>query len=79
MPASEETTSTAARLPPSSCVSGWSTSVCDATADTARVIACAYGAAAAAAARALPMRDAAISSRARKIFFSDCVDLIRAL
>ena len=54
-------------------------SVCVATAETARVIACAYGAAAAVRARALPMRDAAMSSCARNIFFSDCVDLIRAL
>ena len=38
-----------------------------------------YGDAAAVRARALPMREAAISSCARNIFFSDCVDLIRCL
>ncbi|CPU66573.1 Uncharacterised protein [Mycobacteroides abscessus] len=62
-----------------SLVSGCCVVVCVATADTARVIARAYGAAAAVRSRALPMRDAAMSSCARNIFLSDCVDLIRCL
>ena len=49
-----------------------------ATADTARVSSRAYGAAAWARCCALMMRDAAMSSMARVIFFIDSVDLIRA-
>jgi hypothetical protein len=48
-----------------------------ATADTARVIAWAYGVEACTAARALAIRDVAISSIALKIFLSDDVELIR--
>jgi hypothetical protein len=70
--------STAARrtsaLPVSS---GWSTSDQVATADSARVIAFAYGAEAATFARARAMRDVAISSMALKIFFSAWVDRMR--
>jgi hypothetical protein len=36
-----------------------------------------YGVDAVTRARAFPMREAAMSSIARKIFFSDCVDRIR--
>ncbi len=60
-----------------SVVSGWSTPACVATAETARVIAREYGPAAETRSRALPIREAAISSIARKIFFSDWVDRIR--
>jgi hypothetical protein len=42
----------------------------------ARVRAREYGVAAVTFARAFPMREAAMSSIARKIFFSDCVDRI---
>src|SRR5215217_9672551 len=49
-----------------------------ATAATARVSSRAYGAAACARCCALMMRDAAMSSMARVIFFIDSVDLIRA-
>ena len=59
-------------------VSGWSTLENVATADTARVSSRAYGAAAWARCCALMMRDAAMSSMARVIFFIDSVDLIRA-
>ncbi len=48
-----------------------------ATADTARVMARAYGVDAATACRALAIRDVAISSCALKIFLSAVVDLIR--
>jgi hypothetical protein len=48
-----------------------------ATAETARVSARVYGVAAVTRERALPMREAAMSSIARKIFFNDCVDRIR--
>ena len=48
-----------------------------ATADTERVRARVYGVAAVTRPRALPMREAAMSSIARKIFFSDWVDRIR--
>ena len=61
-----------------SVVSGWSTLEYVATADTARVSSRAYGAAAWARCCALMMRDAAMSSMARVIFFIDSVDLIRA-
>ncbi len=70
---------TAARLGSSdSRVIGWSTAEKVATADTARVSSRAYGAAACARCCALMMRDAAMSSMARVIFFIDSVDLIRA-
>ena len=70
---------TAARVgSSSSLVSGWSTLENVATAETARVSSRAYGAAAAARCCALMMRDAAMSSMARVIFFIDSVDLIRA-
>src|SRR3954451_2600139 len=62
----------------SSLVSGWSTLENVATAETARVSSRAYGAAAWARCCALMMRDAAMSSMARVIFFIDSVDLIRA-
>ena len=72
-------TRTAARLGSSSSrVSGWSTLENVATAETARVSSRAYGAAAWARCCALMMRDAAMSSMARVIFFIDSVDLIRA-
>ena len=61
-----------------SMVSAWSTLENVATADTARVSSRAYGAAAWARCCALMMRDAAMSSMARVIFFIDSVDLIRA-
>ena len=61
-----------------SVVSGWSTLEYVATADTARVSSRAYGAADCARCCALMMRDAAMSSMARVIFFIDSVDLIRA-
>ena len=78
IPRSAVTSSTAARFDPGrSEVSGWSMSACVATAETARVSAREYGEAAATRSRALPMREAAISSIARKIFFSDWVDRIR--
>src|SRR6478736_2824310 len=71
--------STAARLDSSgSWVSGWSTLEYVATADTARVSSRAYGAADWARCCALMIRDAAMSSIARVIFFIDSVDLIRA-
>src|SRR6476659_10021768 len=71
--------STAARLGSSgSRVSGWSTLEYVATAETARVSSRAYGAADCARCCALMMRDAAMSSMARVIFFIDSVDLIRA-
>lgn len=80
MPRSEATTSTATRLVSvRSLVNGCFVDVWVATADTARVIARAYGDAAAVRSRALPIRDAAMSSCARNIFLSDCVDLIRCL
>src|SRR3954468_7128153 len=70
---------TAARFGSScSVVSGWSTLENVATADTARVSSRAYGAAAWARCCALMIRDAAMSSMARVIFFIDSVDLIRA-
>ena len=73
------TISTAARLGfSSSVVSGWSTLENVATAETARVSSRAYGAAACARCCALMIRDAAMSSMARVIFFIDSVDLIRA-
>src|SRR4051812_20934771 len=59
-------------------VSGWSTLEYVATAETARVSSRAYGAAACARCWALMIRDAAMSSIARVIFFIDSVDLIRA-
>ena len=72
-------TRTAARSGSScSLVSGWSTLEYVATAETARVSSRAYGAAAWARCCALMMRDAAMSSMARVIFFIDSVDLIRA-
>ena len=72
-------TRTAARFgSSSSLVSGWSTLENVATAETARVSSRAYGAAAWARCCALMMRDAAMSSMARVIFFIDSVDLIRA-
>ncbi len=78
MPRSEAMSSTATRFVSSrSASSGCETSECVATAETARVIARAYGDADAIRSRARPMRDAAISSCARNIFFSDWVDLIR--
>src|SRR5690625_303105 len=49
---------------------------CDATADTARVMAFTSGIEAATRWRALPIRDVAISSIALKIFFIDEVELI---
>ena len=61
-----------------SVVSGWSTLEYVATAETARVSSRAYGAAAWARCCALMMRDAAMSSIARVIFFVDSTDLIRA-
>src|SRR3978361_2306605 len=61
-----------------SVVSGWAWLGEGATADTARVSSRAYGAAAWARCCALMMRDAAMSSMARVIFFIDSVDLIRA-
>ena len=71
--------STAARLGSSgSRVSGWSTLEYVATAETARVSSRAYGAADWARCCALMIRDAAMSSMARVIFFIDSVDLIRA-
>src|SRR3954468_17097215 len=71
--------STAARFGSSSSfVSGWSTLENVATAETARVSSRAYGAAAWARCCALMIRDAAMSSMARVIFFIDSVDLIRA-
>ena len=70
---------TAARLGFSgSRVSGWSTLEYVATAETARVSSRAYGAADCARCCALMIRDAAMSSMARVIFFIDSVDLIRA-
>src|SRR5690606_22646307 len=78
-PRSLTITSTAARRGFSfSRVNGWSTSEKVATADTARVSSRAYGAAAAACCWALMIRDAAMSSMARVIFFIDWVDLIFA-
>ena len=78
-PRSLEMTSTAAFVGFSfSVVSGWSTFENVATAETARVSSRAYGSAAAACCWALMMRDAAMSSMARVIFFIDCVDLILA-
>src|SRR3954466_5350481 len=72
-------TRTAARLGSStSLVNGWSTLEKVATAETARVSSRAYGAAACARCCALMIRDAAMSSMARVIFFIDSVDLIRA-
>ena len=71
--------STAARLGSSgSVVSACSTLENVATADTARVSSRAYGAAAWARCCALMMRDAAMSSMARVIFFIDLADLVRA-
>src|SRR6476469_7440511 len=61
-----------------SVVSGWSTLAYVATADTARVSSRAYAAACRARVCALMMRDAAMRSMARVIFFIDSVDLIRA-
>ncbi len=61
-----------------STVSAWSTLEKVATAETARVSSRAYGAADWARCCALMMRDAAMSSMARVIFFIDSVDLIRA-
>ena len=60
-------------------VSGWSTLEYVATADTARVSSRAYGAAAWARCCALMMRDAAMSSMARVIFWVDLTERIRAL
>ncbi len=78
MPRSAVTTSRATRLVSvRSVVRGWTTSACSATASMARVIALAYGEAAPTRSRAFPMREAAISSIARKIFLSDWVDRIR--
>jgi hypothetical protein len=78
MPRSDVTTRTATRLVSvRSVTSGWVTFECVATADTARVSAREYGVAAVTRSRALPMREAAMSSIARKIFFSDSVDRIR--
>src|SRR3954466_6358964 len=72
-------TRTAARVGfSSSLVSGWSTLENVATAETARVSSRAYGAAAWARCCALMIRDAAMSSMARVIFFIDSVDLILA-
>src|SRR6476661_1116285 len=69
----------AARLGSSgSRVSAWSTLENVATADTARVSSRAYGAAAWARCCALMMRDAAMSSIARVIFFVDSTERIRA-
>ena len=59
-------------------VSGWSTLEYVATAETARVSSRAYGAACWARCCALMIRDAAMSSMARVIFFVDSTDLIRA-
>src|SRR6187551_2159384 len=71
--------STAARLGSSgSVVSACSTLENVATAETARVSSRAYGAAACARCCALMIREAAMSSMARVIFFIDSVDLIRA-
>src|SRR5690349_24802127 len=61
-----------------SVVRAWSTSEYVASAETARVSSRAYGAACWARCCALMMRDAAMSSMARVIFFIDSVDLIRA-
>jgi hypothetical protein len=58
-------------------ISGWSVLEYVATADTARVMARAYGVDAATADRAFAMRDVAMSSIALKIFFSEEVELIR--
>ncbi|MNW61848.1 hypothetical protein D3C74_399360 [compost metagenome] len=80
MPRSEATTSTATRfVSVRSDVSGCRVVECVATAETACVIAWAYGPASADRARARPILDAAMSSCARNIFFRDCVDLIRCL
>ena len=69
----------AARLGSSgSVVRAWSTLEYVATAETARVSSRAYGAAACARCCALMIRDAAMSSMARVIFFIDSVDLILA-
>ena len=69
----------AARLGSSgSVVRAWATLEYVATAETARVSSRAYGAAACARCWALMIRDAAMSSMARVIFFIDSVDLIRA-
>src|SRR5699024_118156 len=53
-----------------------SMSCCEATAETARVIAFAYGIDAATRWRALPIREVAISSIALKLFFIDVVESI---
>src|SRR5262245_65198414 len=77
-PRSLVTTRIAARVGFSgSDVSGWSTLEYVATADTARVSSRAYGAAAWARCCALMIRDAAMSSMARVIFFVAWTDLIR--
>ena len=78
MPRSAATVSTATALVSVRwVVSGCSTDEWVATALIARVSAREYGVAAATLARAFPMREAAMSSIARKIFFSEFVDRIR--
>src|SRR3954452_14143935 len=78
-PRSLVTTRIAARVDSSgSVVSGCSTLEYVATADTARVSSRAYGAACWARCCALMMREAAMSSIARVIFFVDSTDRIRA-
>src|SRR3954471_6626834 len=78
-PRSLVTTRIAARLLCSgSVVSGWSTLEYVATAETARVSSRAYGAADWARCWALMMREAAMSSMARVIFFVDSTERIRA-
>ena len=62
----------------SSLVSGWLTLENVATAETARVSSRAYGADAWARCCALMIREAAMSSMARVIFFIDVTDLVRA-
>ena len=80
MPRSDAMSSTATRLVSvRSTRNGCVTFECVATADTARVMAREYGDAMLTRSRALPMRDAAISSCARNIFLSDWVDLMRCL
>ena len=78
MPRSLVISRTAARFTSDfSVVSGWSMFENVATAETARVIARAYGVEAATACRDLAIREVAISSIALKIFFIDVVEPMR--
>jgi hypothetical protein len=80
MPRSDVTTRTATSFVSSRpVISGWSRSACDATADTARMRARVYGSASRAVSRALLIREAAMSSIARKTFLSVCVARIFCL